>query len=76
MLRSRSSVGTSAAAGASDDKIYPVPGIRLAVETPDAQPNGFITDETSSGEGSIPAGQWVSAAATPYQDVVTMTVTF
>jgi spore coat protein U-like protein len=29
-----------------------------------------------SVEGSIPAGQWVSAAATPYQDVVTMTVTF
>jgi hypothetical protein len=28
-----------------------------------------------SVEGSIPAGQWVSADA-PYQDVVTMTVTF
>jgi spore coat protein U-like protein len=29
-----------------------------------------------SVEGSIPAGQWVTAAATQYSDVVTMTVTF
>ena len=57
----RSLLGTTAAAGAATDKIYPVPGLRIAVEAPSAQPGGYITDKTTAGEGSIPTETWSSA---------------
>ena len=52
----RGLLGTSAAAGAATDKIYPVPGIRIAGEAPATQPTGAFTDKTGAGEGSQPAG--------------------
>ena len=50
----REMLGTSAAAGASDDVIYCVPGIRLALESPSDPTNGYIDD--SADEGTIPGG--------------------
>jgi len=52
----RGLLGTSAAAGAATDKIYPVPGIRIAGEAPASQPDGAFTDETVNGEGTQPGG--------------------
>lgn len=50
----REMLGTSAAAGASDDTVDAVPGIAIAKEAPTAQPDGHFTDETGAGEGSDP----------------------
>jgi len=52
----RGMLGTSAAAGASDDTVDAVPGIRIGKEAPASQPDGAFTDKTSAGEGSEPAG--------------------
>lgn len=58
---SRGMLGTSAAAGASDDTIDAVPGIRIAVESPSAQPNGYV--QTIADEDTAPTGlTW----STPY----------
>ncbi|MCW8129631.1 MAG: hypothetical protein KIS92_04525 [Planctomycetota bacterium] len=50
----RGLLGTSADAGASDDLIYPVPGLRIGVEAPSAQPDGYI--QTIADENTEPAG--------------------
>lgn len=49
----RGQLGTSATAGTATDKIYAVPGIRIAKETPSSSQ---ITDNTGSGEGTQPSG--------------------
>lgn len=52
----RALLGTSAGAGAADDTLDAVPGIRIAKEAPASQPDGAFTDKTAAGEGSQPAG--------------------
>ena len=52
----RGLLGTAAAAGAATDKIYAVPGIRIGLDAPDAQPDGEFVDNTAAGEGTAPAG--------------------
>ncbi len=52
----RELLGTTAAAGANDDTVDAVPGIRIAKEAPASQPTGAFTDKTGAGEGSQPAG--------------------
>ena len=47
----RGLLGTSAAAGAADDNIYPVPGIRLAKEAPSADAIQTIASETTAPTG-------------------------
>ena len=54
----RAQLGTSAGAGAADDVITCVPGIRVALEAPSAQPSGYITN--SASESSIPSLTWKS----------------
>ena len=44
------------AAGSENDVIQPIPGIRIAKEAPDSQPDGKFTDKTGAGEGSKPTG--------------------
>lgn len=57
----RELLGTTAAAGAADDTVDAVPGIRIAKDAPDAQPDGVFEDETGN-EGVDPGvGGWVSA---------------
>lgn len=58
----RELLGTSAAAGAADDKVYCVPGIRLSVETPSHATTGTI--ENCATESVIPTAggiAWSSA---------------
>lgn len=51
----RGLLGTSAAAGASDDTVDSVPGIRVAVEWPTTDhATGAFQDKTGAGEGSAP----------------------
>ena len=47
----RGLLGTSAAAGASTDVIYPVPGMRVGIEAPGAE--GTIQAATGSAPGSV-----------------------
>jgi len=50
----RERCGTTAAAGAADDLIYCVPGIRIAKEAPSAQATGNFS--APANEGTIPGG--------------------
>lgn len=55
----RGQLGSSAAAGASTDNLYPVPGLRIGKEAPSAQPSGYI--QTIANEGAAPSGiAWVT----------------
>jgi len=57
----REMLGTTAAAGAAADNIYAVPGIAIAKDAPDAQPDGVFEDETGTGEGTDPGvGSWAT----------------
>ena len=49
----RGLLGTAASLGAVDDNIYPVPGVRIGIEAPSAQPAGFI--QTIANEDTAPA---------------------
>ena len=72
----RECLSTTAAAGANDDNIFAVPGIRLAKEAPSAQPDGTFTDKTGAGEGSQPAGLTWRTSVTDsagYVDIGTLT---
>jgi len=60
----REQLGTSAAAGAATDKIYAIPGIRIGLDAPDAQPDGTFVDNTGAGEGAAPGGVTFSSAIT------------
>lgn len=51
----RGLLGTSAVAGAADDTLDAVPGIRIGSEAPSVQPTGFIEDISGTGEGTIPS---------------------
>jgi hypothetical protein len=67
----RGLLGTSAGAGASDDTVDAVPGIRIAKEAPSAQSSGYFTDKTSAGEGSQPAGlSWATAITSSDANVI------
>ncbi len=50
----RERLGTSAAAGASDDTVDAVPGVRIGKEAPTAQPDGHFS--TPADEDTVPAG--------------------
>ena len=50
----RECLGTSAAAGASDDTVDAVPGVRIGKEAPSAQPDGHFS--TPANEDTVPAG--------------------
>ena len=56
----RELLGTTAAAGAADDTVDAVPGIRIAKDAPDAQPDGVFEDETASDEVDPGVGSWAS----------------
>ena len=47
--------GDGAAAGTEDDTLEPVPGLRLALEAPSAQPSGFV--QTIADEDTAPTGR-------------------
>ena len=52
----REALGTTNDAGAADDTVDNVPGMRMAKEAPSSQSAGYFTDKTGAGEGSQPAG--------------------
>lgn len=52
----REMLGTTTAAGASDDTVDAAPGIAISKEAPATQPSGAFTDNTGSGESTEPAG--------------------
>ena len=52
----RAMLGTTAVAGASTDKIYAVPPVRIGIVAPDSQPSGEFVDNTAAGEGTAPSG--------------------
>jgi len=54
----RSQLGSSAAAGAADDLVYCVPGIRLSFETPSHATTGYV--ENCASESVIPTAGGVS----------------
>ncbi len=56
----RELLGTTAAAGEADDTVDAVPGIRIAKDAPDAQPDGVFEDETASDEVDPGVGNWAS----------------
>lgn len=58
----RGRLGTSAAAGASDDNLYPVPGIRIAHEAADPLDSGDV--QTIADEDTAPTGVTWSTAIT------------
>lgn len=59
----RGRLGTSAGAGASDDNVYPVPGIRVAYEAADPLFQGDV--QTIADESTAPTGVTWSTARTP-----------
>jgi len=69
----RELLGTSAAAGASDDTADAVPGIAICAEAPASQPTGAVEDETGTGEGTEPSscsGSWnVGITAADGEDI-------
>jgi hypothetical protein len=50
----RERLGSTADAGASDDTLYAVPGLRIALESPDADPTGKI--QVIADEDTAPTG--------------------
>lgn len=57
------------AAGSSGDDLYPIPGLRLAVEDPSAQPGGFI--QSIADEDTEPSGRtWQHPAGPTDPDVI------
>lgn len=52
----RALLGTTAAAGASDDTVDAIPGIAIGLDAPTSQPSGSFVDNTGSGEGTAPSG--------------------
>ena len=43
-------------AGDEDDVLRPIPGLRLGLDAPTAQPDGSFVDQTGAGEGAAPGG--------------------